>query len=47
MGLPLCFLPAPNSYSLPKSIDIEVGWPTSLTGGRGQVAVTLGLERVK
>ena len=33
MGLPSWFLAAPNSYSLPNSIDIDIGWPTSLTRG--------------
>ena len=33
MGLSSCLLRAPNSYARPKSVDIEIGWPTSLTGG--------------
>ena len=33
MGLPLCFLPARNTQAVPRSIDIDIGWPTSLVGG--------------
>jgi hypothetical protein len=32
-GLPSHFLPAPNPHARPKSIEIDMGWPTSLTGG--------------
>jgi len=32
-GLPSRFLPALNPYGRPKSIDIDMGWPTSLAGG--------------
>jgi len=33
VGLLSRFLSAPNPYACPKSIDIEMGWPTSLTRG--------------
>jgi len=36
MGLPSHFLPAPNPQVLLKSIDIAIGWPTSLVGGERQ-----------
>lgn len=45
MGLPSFLLPAPNSYILPESVDIDVGWPTSLLEGRGQ-AVSFGPKRM-
>ena len=36
MGLSSCFLPAPNPQTLPKSIDIDIGWPTSLLEGEAR-----------
>jgi len=44
MGLPLYFLPAPNSYTIPKSIN---GGLHPLLEGKGQVAVSLGEEGPK
>jgi len=44
MGLPLYFLPAPNSYTIPKSID---GGLHPLLEGKGQVAASLGEEGPK
>ena len=32
-GLPLCLLPTSNLHTLLKSININIRWPTSLTGG--------------
>jgi len=36
-GLPSYFLPTPNSYALPESINIDVGGLHPLPEGRGQV----------
>ena len=33
IGLLWCLLPNQNSHALPKSINIDIGWPTSLVGG--------------
>jgi len=43
-GLPSYFLPAPNSYTIPKSID---GGLHPLLEGKGQVAASLGEEGPK
>ena len=49
MGLPLCFLPAPNPQALRKSVDINFGWPTCLARGEEarwqRVRVWAGLKK--
>ena len=47
MGLPSCFLPVPNSYSLLKPTEIDVGGLHPSLEGRGQVAATLSAEELR
>jgi hypothetical protein len=41
----LCLLPASNSHALPKSIDIDIRWPTSLAGGERPGECVKGSKR--
>jgi len=47
MGLPFHFLPAANSYTYLKSIDIDTGGLHPLLEGRGQVVTNLGVNGPK
>jgi len=44
-GSPLLFPTCPQPYTCPKSININMGWPT--LEGRGQVAMSLDVKRKK